>query len=788
VDPLRAGHVAALEGRGFHYFCNPACKQDYLRAQGRPQEEDVPTATPPDVAYGFDRASGLGVAPQSDVGAPRATLPSFEGIVSRPVRAPSAAGSASATSTINGATPTSGARATAPPSAAPVLRQPIVVDDLPDVRRAPSAPAPPLEPKADGPVAVIDGVGIVAGVLAPAIGLLGAVADVARVPLVVLAWGALALRVQRAGRDPSDPHPFVVLAPTGGAVVAACWAQGTADPHAVAIAGLAGLACAVAIAVEATVGRARVQVQAARARIERALDARVSAIQGDDTIELPSADVRPGEQVVVEAGELVGVDAIVTAGEARVVPWLGATVEVTKREGDPLVAGARVVTSRLRMTTTWSGRDRAWVKLLSVPAARIDVAAPTVRVLRLTVERGVPLAALVVGVATFLAGATPVTVLAAMSAGAMAFGAKALVSLVALHFARAHLEALASGITYKDPRAFERAGSANIAVLSARGTVLLGEPEIVAVEPIGAARASKPDRLEKADKTGRADGDGDEIARVLSLAAGAETASTHPFAGAILRAARTRAAKPDHVRNATVHAGLGVTALTSTGERLVVGGRAIMLAEKIGVAVADGRVTELEGQGRSVLLVALGDRLVGLIALQDGLRSGARGAVQRLLDARIEPVLLSGEARDTCETIGRALDIEHVRPAVLPADRGPEVRALGEGGSVIAVVGHPVSDDGALGAADVAIAMGAAGSTPGEWAVALASDDVRDAATALAIPHATRARVRVAILLGATPGLVALLAVGFGVAPLAIAPLAAFLGAVAVLAHGNRGT
>ena len=72
-----------------------------------------------------------------------------------------------------------------------------------------------------------------------------------------------------------------------------------------------------------------------------------------------------------------------------------------------------------------------------------------------------------------------------MSAAAMAFGAKALVSLGALHFARAHLQALASGITYKDPRAFERAGSANIAVLSARGTVLLGEPEIVAVEPIG---------------------------------------------------------------------------------------------------------------------------------------------------------------------------------------------------------------------------------------------------------------------------------------------------------------
>ena len=77
-------------------------------------------------------------------------------------------------------------------------------------------------------------------------------------------------------------------------------------------------------------------------------------------------------------------------------------------------------------------------------------------------------------------------------------------------------------------------------------------------------------------------------------------------------------------------------------------------------------------------------------------------------------MLLSGEARDTCETIGRALDVEHIRPEVLPADRGTEVRALREGGHAVAVLGHPHTDDVALGAADVSIALSAAGSTPGE--------------------------------------------------------------------------
>jgi cation transport ATPase len=615
---------------------------------------------------------------------------------------------------------------------------------------------------------MLDALGIAAGLVAATLGLLGDAADVARPPLVVLAWAMLALRIARTPRDRADPHPMVVLAPSAAAVVAACWAPVAGDPRATSIAVLAGVSSAAAITAEILIARARQQIRAARERIAAALEGPVRVVRGGDAILVPAAEVRPGEQVVVESGEVVGVDGVVVAGEARVAPWLGAQGDVSRREGDPVVAGASVVSSRLRLTTTFSGLDRAWMKLLHALPSRIDVAAPTARAVRLTVERGAPVAALLAAIGAFLGNATPVQILAAAAAGAMAVGSKALPAFVGWHFGRAHLEALSSGIVYKDPRAFERAAGANVAVLSARGTVLLGEPEIVAIEPMG---------------SGALDG----VDRVLSLAAGAETASSHPFAAAILRAARTRGVAPDHVRNATAHASLGVTALSSNGERLVVGGRAIMLEEKIGVAGADARATELEAQGRSVLLVALGDRLVGLIALQDGLRPGARAAVQMLLDARIEPVLLSGEARDTCETIGRALDIDHVRPEVPEAERGPEVRALGDGGNVVAVIGHPAGDDGALGAADVAVAMGSAGAAPGEWAIALAGDDLRDAARALAIPHATRARLRAALALGAGPGLVALLAVGFGIAPLAVAPLAAMAASVALAVHAREG-
>ncbi len=360
---------------------------------------------------------------------------------------------------------------------------------------------------------------------------------------------------------------------------------------------------------------------------------------------------------------------------------------------------------------------------------------------------------------------------AAACAVAIALGGRSVVAAVALVHSRAQMEALAHGIVYKDARTFDLAGRTATAVACSRGTVLTGEPEIVALEPVGKSGAEA----------------GASESRILALAAGAETASSHPLATAILRAARTRRVPPESVRSATIHAGLGVTALVSSGDRLVVGSRALLLQEQVSVAIAEARASELEAQGRSVLLVAVAGKLVGLVALQDGLRAGARAAVQRLLDARIEPVLLSGESRETCETIARALEIDHVRPEVLPADRGAEVRALAEGGHVVAVIGHPASDDGALGAADVAVAMGAPGGPgPGEWGVWLASDDVRDAALALATAHAARERARAVVAAGVAPGAIAFLALAFGFGPLLCGPLALSVGAALCLGMTTR--
>jgi cation transport ATPase len=493
--------------------------------------------------------------------------------------------------------------------------------------------------------------------------------------------------------------------------------------------------------------------------------ARVVRGDGGREIEDIAADqVRPGEQILVESGETVAVDGIVAAGTAEVAPWLDSPALVSKSEGNPVVAGATVVSGRLRINTTFSGPDRAWLRLLLSPGARIDAAAPLVAFVRRAVERGAPVAAIVVAGAVYADNGRGLDVGIAACAGGFLLAASAAISAAALAHARGHVAAQRRGIVYKDAAAFDAAARIDVAVFCSRGTILLGAPEIVAVEPVASGSVDRA-----------------EVDRILSIAAGAELSSTHPFAAAVLREARARGVRPETVRSALGHSGLGVTALAANGDRVIVGSRAFLLQEKVSVAIADARTTELEAEGRSVLLVAAGGRLIGLLALQDGLRPGARAAVQRMHDARIEPVLLSGEARETSETIARALDIEHVRPEILPADRGAEVRALGEGGHLVAALGHASTDDGALGAADVSIAMESAGAAPGEWAVALASDDVRDAALALTVPRTCRDRSRTAIVIGGVVQALGALGLAFGIAPPALLPVLGVVAAAVVV-------
>lgn len=718
VDPLRAARVAMFHER-FHYFCSSECR-DRFDPQGPPP---APLAVPEQLI-----PRGLVAAQEGDT----------RDLHQRRQ-------SAAALADIAGEDPDS----------------PLIEPDL-DSNDALGPPPEVIEPVDLS--SLLLALGAISGALSAVLTLAGdgSIATLARMVLAVLGAGALVGRAATtsSGTLPAaELHPASLLvAPTVAAIVAVA-TRLMGHPEAGAFSTVAGVLVATTGAGIWLLTRASRPSDAAREQIAQQLTVQARRIVGEETAPATSEDLRPGEEIVLEAGDVVPVDATIVAGSGTVHPWLGSTLLEARHDGDTLVAGAQVVEGRLRAVVAWAGFDRAWMRLTSDPRRRADLVAPSARLGKLIAERGAPLAALIAAVSAFATSGSLIEVVLAAATAHAAIATAGVAQVGAVHYGRGLLAGLRRGIAFRSADAFERAGRVTSATFCARGTLLLGEPEVANIEAFG---DTAPER-------------------VLALVAGAEAGATHPIAVAVQRAARDRELRPDGVRSPTVIPGLGVTAVASSGQALVVGSRALMLRERIGVAAAEGKLSELEALGRSVLLVALGGKLVGVLGLQDGLRTGARAAVQHILDAGIEPVLLSGDTRETCEALGRNLDIDHVRPEVLPADRGAEIRSLVESGATVAVLGRSPQDDSALSAANVAVALQAAGSSSGEWHVELAADDVRDAAFALRLAAQVRREARLGLAMAVTPGAAAALVMAIGLIPPLLAPMLALVGTLLAL-------
>lgn len=754
IDPLRAGHVAIFDLR-FHYFCNRSlCRAAFLAKFGDfselPDAKEQKTPSP-------KSPSKLG------------EIASFRPPGREMLAELSDSRRAEYDSPIQNAFPSVTADDPLPEVPA-VLDERLLVEPIAQTIMSEEPSRFDQEPRDVGALLLL--IAVVAGALAVALSLAGNTLIVISARIVLSAVGVSMLlgRAATTPRDATDAHPFPVLAPSVLAVGISIWAAlGTNDralaAEAVSLGGFLVTAAAVGAWLVET---ARAEGASERHWIDVALHIPgrrvVDHTPGDmgENAKNLVFDIKPGEQVHVEAGEAVPVDLRVVGGDVEVLPWPGATTAVRRRNGDSVVAGARVVRGKLRGVCTWAGYDRAFARVLLDPRRRADALAPLSHASRALSERWAVAAAMVGAIASLLGRRSPVEIAMTAIAVHSALATQLIAAVPPVHVLRGILLGLRRGIVYKSADAWERAARINTAIFCARGTLLLGEPELSELEAVGA-------KLTPND--------------VLAFAAGAERAQEHPIATAILRAARTRNVTPDGVRNATLLSGLGIMAITSGGEELCVGNRALMLEKRISIASSEDRIAELEALGRTVVLVAVGARLSGIMALQDGLRPGARAAIQHLLDAQIEPVLMSGDSRETCEAIGRSLDIDHIRPEILPSDRGAQVKRFVDAGASAAVLGHAGIDEESLAAADVAVALGAAGSTPGEYSVALASEDIRDGALSLALARRSRVEARVGLLLVVVPALIGAIAIAFGLLPPAFAPIASLLGGVMAIVH-----
>ena len=436
-------------------------------------------------------------------------------------------------------------------------------------------------------------------------------------------------------------------------------------------------------------------------------------------VDVPIAEVRQGDRVIVKPAERFPVDGSVVEGRSAVnqAPITGESVPVDKAPGDTVFAGTVNGEGAIVVEVSGAVGDRALDRIVKLVAEAQTQKAPTQQFTERFERIFVP----VVLVADVLLIIVPpllgvwtwsesfyraMALLVAASPCALALGTPATVLAGIAQAAR-------NGVLIKGGAHLEMLGQIKVLALDKTGTITRGEPAVTNTVPL----------------------EGVSEEALIATAAAVERRSQHPLARAVMRAAESR--------RVTIEEAGDVQAVTARGVRAPVGGdtvevgRLLMFEEsgsEIPQVVRD-TVERLEREGRSTMVVrrrpvdsaaSASGGWLGVLGIADEPRADASATIERLRAVGIEHiVMLTGDNAGVGNAVARAVGIEDVRAGLLPEHKVDAIRELAAKG-LVAMVGDGVNDAPALANATVGIAMGGAGTAAAlETAdVALMSDDL----------------------------------------------------------------
>ena len=449
------------------------------------------------------------------------------------------------------------------------------------------------------------------------------------------------------------------------------------------------------------------QAQDAVAALAELLPDDAELVRPDGAIESVAIDtLRAGDVVLVRSGARAPADGEIIDGAAELDESMitGESKPVAKDVGDRVVAGTVSTDSAIRVRidavgeeTTLAGIQRL-VAEAQASQSRTQALADRAAALLFYVATG---AAVITGIVWSLLGdggeavTRVVTVLIISCPHALGLAIPLTTSISSAMAAR-------NGILVKDRLALERSRTVDAFLFDKTGTLTKGQHTVVGVS-----------------------GAGIDDNEVLRLAGGVESDSEHPLARAIVAAAKERGdvAVATECRSIT---GRGVEA-TIEGTAYAVGGPALLRERSL---EEPAELTDWsqgwKDRGAAVLYLVREATIVGGIALEDEVRPEARDAVRDLHAMGRRVVMITGDARQVADAVGKDLGIDEVMAEVLPEDKDAKVAELQGRGLKVAMVGDGVNDAPALARADVGIAIGAGTDVAIESAgLILASSDPR---------------------------------------------------------------
>ncbi|HEY3555806.1 MAG TPA: copper-translocating P-type ATPase, partial [Casimicrobiaceae bacterium] len=440
-------------------------------------------------------------------------------------------------------------------------------------------------------------------------------------------------------------------------------------------------------------------------------------------VDVPLGQVVVGDRFIVRAGEAMPVDGVVLEGHAAADESMltGEARAVPKAAGDKVYAGTTNLDGRLRCEATGVGSATLLSGIVRLVSEAQGSKAPIQRLADRVSGIFVPVV-VAIAVVTFVVtwmvagGATPAIVNAVavlVIACPCALGLATPTAIIVGTGRGAQL-----GVLIRNAVALENAGRLTTLVVDKTGTVTEGTPQVTNVHVL--AGASSDD--------------------VLATAAALEQGALHPLAQAIVARARERALALPAVRDFGVIPGQG-TFGTLGDDPVQVGSLAFLAAR--GIAVDQARAAGLLAAGESIVGVARGGQMIGVVALADRVRDTSRTAVAELTGEGIDVVMLSGDNAATVGAIARDVGIVHARGAMAPDAKVEAIRRRQAAGEVVGMVGDGINDAPALAAADVSFAIGAGSAIAIEAAdVTVVRNDLRAVADAIRLSRATRRKIR----------------------------------------------
>ena len=440
---------------------------------------------------------------------------------------------------------------------------------------------------------------------------------------------------------------------------------------------------------------------------------------------IPAEEIRQGDILRILPGETIPVDGTIINGETSVDQSImtGESLPVDKGVGEEVFCGTINRFGSIDISATKVGKNSSLQKLIRMVQDAENKQAPMQRIADRVASWLVPVALLIAILAYVFTGniVTAVTVL-------VVFCPCALVLATPTAIMAAIGQATKHGVIIKSGEALEKMGKVDTIAFDKTGTLTYGRLDV-------SDMISFDETISETD--------------LLSLAASAEAKSEHPLGKAIVAYAKAKEVPLAESTAFKMTTGKGIFAEVDT--RSLLCGNEKFLTEN-GVSIdnkVQSALERLRTQGKASILVAEGQKCIGVIALSDVLRPEAKDMVSRLSDMHTRTVLLTGDHQKTADYFARQVGISEVRAELLPEEKVRSIEKLQAENHKVCMIGDGVNDAPALKTADVSVAMGSMGSDIAVDAaeVALMSDDISKIPYLKRLSNATVKTIKASITL-----------------------------------------